>query len=213
MAVNFGPLDEMLSELLETWEHRYHFEFNREQRVIAFSCGEMIARAMEQPGGLIIVSYESAPGELESEFCTPGQAAALIDAVMGQKELCLLPKYGRPPLLVMEFSKGAARALALEFYPDNADSFVQELTRAKTAVHNWRIKHGARCEMVLFTVVSVAEHHIAIESLIRRACCESGEFGPFLKSLEVRVNFLIDPRGDPVKQCILAAGSQVSAES
>jgi len=127
MATVFGPLDEMLCHLLETWNRRYAFEFNREQRVITFSCGDMIAHVVEHGDRLVIASYEWALGEVEHEFCTPDQAAALIDAVMARKELCRLPKYGRPPMLVMEFSKGSAQALALEFYPANADAFSQEL--------------------------------------------------------------------------------------
>jgi hypothetical protein len=34
-----------------------------------------------------------------------------------------------------------------------------------------------------------------------------------LQSLEVRVNFVIDPRGDPVKEYILAVGSRSNVES
>lgn len=177
----FGPLDEMLGQMLESSDHRYHFEFNREQRVIAFSRGDMVARAVEQPNGLIIVSYEAASGEVESEFCTPDQAAALIDAVMARKELCLLPKYGRPPLLVMEFSKGAAKALALEFYPENAGAFGQELPRAKAALVSWKAKYGAQCEAILFTIVAAAQHHAAIELLIEQACREQVDLAPLLE--------------------------------
>src|SRR5262249_22848298 len=137
-----GPLDEVLGQLLETWERRYAFKFNREQRVIIFSRGNMMAHARELPDGLILVSYDSAPGQIESEFCTPDQAAALIEAVMARNALCLLPKYGRPPLLVMEFSKGPAQALALEFHPETAHAFAQELPRAKAALNDWRTKHG-----------------------------------------------------------------------
>jgi hypothetical protein len=111
----------------------------------------------------------------------------------------------------MKFSKGPAQALALEFYPESADAFAQELPRAKEALHNWKIKHGARCEMVMFTVVAAAELHVAIESLIRRACRGSGELGSVLQSVEVRIGFFIDPRGDPVKEDILAAGSGSNA--
>jgi hypothetical protein len=34
MPGEFGPLDEVLGQLLETWDHRYAVEFNREQRII-----------------------------------------------------------------------------------------------------------------------------------------------------------------------------------
>jgi hypothetical protein len=92
MATGFGPLDEVMGQLLETWDHRYTFEFDREQRVITFSRGDMIAGAGEVAGGLIRVAYESAPGEVVEEFCTPTQAAALVDGVMGRERLCRVPK-------------------------------------------------------------------------------------------------------------------------
>lgn len=92
MASSFGPLDEVIGLLLETWDHRYHFEFDREQRVITFDRGGMIAGAGEVADGLIRVAYESAPHEVAEEFCTPAQAAMLIDAVMARQQLCRVPK-------------------------------------------------------------------------------------------------------------------------
>jgi hypothetical protein len=211
MTTAFGPLDEVMVQLLENWDHRYAIEHNREQRVIAFRRGDMIAHVTEHGGNLTVVSYESAPGKVEYEFCTPTQAAALIDAVMARTELCLLPKFGRPPMLVMEFSKGSAKALALEFYPENAGAFAQELPRAKAALLDWKAKHGSQCAMVMFTVVSVAEHHAAIESLIRHACREKAELAPLLEMLEVRVSLFVDPRGDAVKEYTLATASRPKA--
>jgi len=171
----------------------------------------MIAHATEHGNNLVLVSYEWAPGEVEYEFCTPDQAAALIDAVMARKELCRLPKHGRPPMLVMEFSKGCAKALALEFYPENAGAFAQELPRAKEALLAWKAKHGGQCEMVMFTVVSMAEHHAAIESLLRHACREKADLAPLLQRLEVRLSLFVDPRGDPVKECILTSAERRTA--
>jgi hypothetical protein len=207
----FGPLDEVLGQLLETWDHRYAFEFDREQRVITFRRGDMVACADEHGHDLVVVSYEWGQGEVEAEFCTPDQAAALIDAVMARKELCRLPRYGRPPMLVMEFAKGSAKALALEFYPENGDAFARELRRVKLALLDWKAKHGDRCETVMFTVVSAPEHHSAIESEIQRVCLDEAELAPLLRSLEVRVGLFVDPRGDPVKEYILAKVSRPNA--
>ena len=88
MANAFGPLDEVMGVLLESWGQRYRFEFDRVQRVITFDRGDMIAGAGEVADGLIRVAYESAPGEVVEEFCTPSQAAALIEAVMARTALC-----------------------------------------------------------------------------------------------------------------------------
>lgn len=110
----------------------------------------------------------------------------------------------RPPMLVMEFSKGSSQALALEFYPENVDAFTQQLPNAKAALLHWKAKHGGRCEKVLFTVVSVAEQHIGIESVIQQVCCDEAKLAPLLQSLDVRVALFINPEGEPVKEYALA---------
>jgi hypothetical protein len=104
----------------------------------------------------------------------------------------------------MEFSKGRARALALEFYPDNVDAFRRELPKVKPALLNWKAKHGSGCEMVMFTVVSAPEHHAAIESVIQQVCREEAEVAPLLHSLEVRVAFFINSEGEAVREYSLA---------
>ena len=167
----------------------------------------MIAHTREHGDNLVVVSYERAKGEVEAEFCTTGQAAELIDAVMARKELCLLPKYGRPPMLVLEFSKGSAQALALEFYTENAQTFAPALSRISVPLRHWRNKYGGNCTALMFTVVCASEHHDEIESLIRRSCAEDSELVPLLQSLEIRVSLFIDPRGNPVKEYILVEAS------
>ncbi|MBV9125705.1 MAG: hypothetical protein JO112_20340 [Planctomycetes bacterium] len=92
MHSRFGPLDQMLGILLETWNRRYNFEMDRDRRVALFTGGGMQAGAGEIEGGLIRVAYESAPHEIVEEFCSPEQAAALIDAIMARKQLCRIPK-------------------------------------------------------------------------------------------------------------------------
>jgi hypothetical protein len=92
MTDDFGPIDQMLGLLLETWEHRYAFEVDRERQLASFTRGGMQAVAGVVEGGLIRVAYESAPHEAVEEFyTTPEQAAALIDAVMAREKLCRVP--------------------------------------------------------------------------------------------------------------------------
>jgi hypothetical protein len=111
----------------------------------------------------------------------------------------------------MEFSKGPARALALEFYPESVDAFAQELPKAKAALVDWKARHGGRCEMVLFTVVSVPEHHAAIEAMIQQVCRDEAALAPLLQSLEVRVALYIDPDGEAVKEYALAGAAPTEA--
>src|SRR5262245_36517988 len=93
MADGFGPLDQMLGILLETWEHRYAFDVDRERQLALFTRGGMQAGAGVVEGGLIRVAYQSALYEVAEEFCTtPAQAAALIDAVMAREQLCRVSK-------------------------------------------------------------------------------------------------------------------------
>jgi hypothetical protein len=93
MADDFGPIDQMLGILLETWEHRYAFDVNREQQLALFTRGGMQAGAGLVEGGLIRVAYESALHEVTEEFCTtPAQAAALFEAILAREQLCRVPK-------------------------------------------------------------------------------------------------------------------------
>jgi len=92
----------------------------------------------------------------------------------------------------------------LEFYPENADAFAQELPNVKATLRDWKAKHGGRCEMVLFTVVSAPEHHTAIESMIQQVCHDEAELAPLLQSLEVRVALYINSEGEAVKEYVLA---------
>ena len=93
MGNDFGPIDRMLGVLLETWDHRYAFEVDRERQLALFTRGGMQAGAGVVEGELIRVAYESAPHEVTEEFCTtPEQAAALIDAIMAREHLCRVPK-------------------------------------------------------------------------------------------------------------------------
>jgi hypothetical protein len=110
----------------------------------------------------------------------------------------------RPSLQVMEFAKGSARALALEFYPEDVDAFTRELPKARLALIDWKAKHGSRCEMVMFTVVSAPQHHSAIESVIQQVCHSEAGLAPLLHSLEVRVALFVDPQGESVKEYSLA---------
>jgi hypothetical protein len=116
----------------------------------------------------------------------------------------------RPPLLVMEFAKGSARSLALEFYPKNVDAFVQQLPKAKAALLDWKAKNGDRCKMVMFTVVSSPECHTAIEPIVQQACRDEAEWAPLLKTLDVRV-VLANPWGDLVKEYLLDKAASANA--
>jgi hypothetical protein len=115
------------------------------------------------------------------------------------------------PMQVMRFSRGSARALALEFHAENVEAFVQELPKAKAALLDWRAKDGTRCEMVLFTVVSASEHHAAIESVIQQICGGKGELDQVLQSLEVRVALFLKDDGQPAKEYIVVKPGQEKA--
>jgi hypothetical protein len=93
----------------------------------------------------------------------------------------------RAPLLVMEFAKGSARALALEFYPSSVAAIAQELRQVPAILRNWQAKYGDHCEQVLFTIVSATEDHPAFESLIRQWYRDEAELPLLLKSMEVRL--------------------------
>ena len=73
--------------LLETWERRYQFNFNRERRVAEFTRGQMRARVEEMTGDRLRVTYQSAPDQETSEICTPDEAARLVEAVLLRERL------------------------------------------------------------------------------------------------------------------------------
>jgi hypothetical protein len=95
MSTTFGPLDELIGCLLETWGQRYAFECDREHRVALLTRDEMQARVDELPTGMLRVTYQHAPNQDASELCTPTEAAALVEAVLFRQHLCRVPK---PPL-------------------------------------------------------------------------------------------------------------------
>jgi hypothetical protein len=113
----------------------------------------------------------------------------------------------QPPMRAMEFTKGLAHALALEFYPADATAFARELPAAREELSAWRASHGDRCEMVLFTVVAAPEHHAAIESTLAQASRDEANLAPVLRSVEVRVALHVKAEEDPVKQYALAAST------
>src|SRR4051812_13636753 len=100
---------------------------------------------------------------------------------------------------VMEMSKGSGSAIAISLAPASADAFAQEFRQVKQALLDWRAKHGRRCEMVMFSVVSAQEHYPAIESLLDKVYREEAELSPLLRSVQVRVA-LLNSRGKPVKE-------------
>ena len=103
---------------------------------------------------------------------------------------------------VMEFSRGSGSAVALSIAPASADAFAQELREVKTALLDWRVKHGGRCETVMLTVVSAPQIHPAIESLIEQVYHQEAELSPLLQSLSFQVA-LLNQRGKPVKEYAL----------
>jgi hypothetical protein len=87
-AHQFGPLDEVLGTLLETWGQRYRFEFNRQERLILFSKPpDNEVGAKEMADGRIHIVYQPSADATAEEFCSPAQAAALIDALMSRSSL------------------------------------------------------------------------------------------------------------------------------
>ena len=91
------------------------------------------------------------------------------------------------------------------------DAFTRELPKVKQALIDWKAKHGSRCEMVMFTVVSAPEHHTAIESVIQQVCRDEAELAPLLDSLEVRVALFINLGGESVKEYALAEAAPAKA--
>lgn len=92
MSAPFGPLDELIGCLLETWGQRYAFKCDRERRVAHFTREEMQAQVDELPTGMLRVTYQHAPNQDTSEICTPTEAAGLVEAVLFRQHLCRVPK-------------------------------------------------------------------------------------------------------------------------
>ena len=91
MSTAFGPLDELMGRLLETWEQRYDFEFDRKKRVASFSRDGMQVQVDELPSGELSVVYEHALHETTTEVCGPEEAASLIEAILSRQNLCRVP--------------------------------------------------------------------------------------------------------------------------
>jgi hypothetical protein len=84
----FGPLDEVLGTLLETWGQRYRFEMNREKRLLLLSKPpDNEVGAKELPDGRIHVVYQPSPSETAEEYCSVRRAVLLIEALMAREKL------------------------------------------------------------------------------------------------------------------------------
>jgi hypothetical protein len=84
----FGPLDEVLGTLLETWGQRYRFEMDREQRLLLLSKPPDIeVGAKELPDGRIHVVYQPSPDKSAEEYCSVERAILLINALMAREKL------------------------------------------------------------------------------------------------------------------------------
>ena len=92
MVPVFGPLDELMGSLLDTWEQRYQFNFDRERRVAEFTRGQMRARVEEMRGGKLRITYQSGPDLESSEVCTPDEAARFVEAVLFRERLVKIPR-------------------------------------------------------------------------------------------------------------------------
>jgi hypothetical protein len=91
MSAVFGPLDELMGCLLETWENRYDFRCDREKRCASFDRGGMQVQVDELPTGQLRVIYEHALHETTTELCTPAEAGALVEAILFRDKLCRVP--------------------------------------------------------------------------------------------------------------------------
>jgi hypothetical protein len=86
-APAFGPLDEVLGRLLETWNHRYHFEMHREERLLLLSKPpDNGVGAKELPNGRILVVYQLSSDAAE-EHCSVDRAVRLIDSLMARENV------------------------------------------------------------------------------------------------------------------------------
>ncbi len=78
----FGPLDELLGTLLETWEQRYEFKLDREKRLAHFIRENRQVDVSELSSGELRVTYAGLSGKEVSEVCTPERAAQLVETVL-----------------------------------------------------------------------------------------------------------------------------------
>jgi hypothetical protein len=84
----FGPLDEVLGILLETWGQRYRFEMNRQERLLLLSKPpDNEVGAKELPDGRIHIVYRPSADETAEEFCSVERAVRLIEALMAREKL------------------------------------------------------------------------------------------------------------------------------
>jgi hypothetical protein len=84
----FGPLDEVLGALLETWGQRYRFEMNRAERLLLLSKPpDNEVGAKELPDGRIHVVYLISADQTGEEFCSVSRAVQLIEALMVRDNL------------------------------------------------------------------------------------------------------------------------------
>lgn len=87
----FGPLDEVLGTLLETWRQRdsfFGFKMNYEERLLLLSKPpDNEVGAKELPDGRIHVVYQPSPEETVEEYCSIDRAVRLIDALMSREKL------------------------------------------------------------------------------------------------------------------------------
>jgi hypothetical protein len=81
-TATFGPLDELLGTLLETWEQRYEFKFDREKRLAHFVRGNRHVDVSELSSGELSVTFAGVSGKEASELCTPDRAAQLVETVL-----------------------------------------------------------------------------------------------------------------------------------
>ena len=82
MAIAFGPLDELIGTLLETWNNRYVFECDRERRSAVFTRDGIQVRVDELKSGKLRVFRESASDESVEKMCDVQEAAELIEATL-----------------------------------------------------------------------------------------------------------------------------------
>jgi len=87
-SATYGPLDEVLGTLLETWGQRYRFEMNRKERLLLLSKPpDNEVGAKELPDGRIHVVYQPSADETAEESCSVARAVRLIEALMAREKL------------------------------------------------------------------------------------------------------------------------------
>jgi hypothetical protein len=92
------PLNRLYCLLGDGGDHPYTIDFDRRRRVIWFACGlNRAGAAEEEEDGRIRVCYQSSEVDMHSEWCTPDEAVALIEAIMSRPRLIYLPKPAAEP--------------------------------------------------------------------------------------------------------------------